>query len=175
LNKEDCRKLGTIISVHGIKGGLTVIREMEDVSFLNKLESVFIEINNRLVPFFIQSAVPKNKSILFRFDGINAIDQAELLKNLSVYIPVSSLPAPEQKVFRFQEIIGFKVKDNNLGIIGILEGILEFPLQNIFQIVNSDKIEILVPCRQEFISKIDRANKCLELNTPEGLLDVYLK
>jgi len=82
---------------------------------------------------------------------------------------------PDDHKFSFPEIIGFNVNDKNHGNIGVVESVLEFPGQNIIQIRDSNKNEILVPMRNEFILKIDRENKCLEVNTPEGLIDVYLK
>ncbi|MGA9588941.1 MAG: 16S rRNA processing protein RimM, partial [Salegentibacter sp.] len=42
-----------------------------------------------------------------------------------------------------------------------------------FEIKNGDK-QILIPMNDEFIQKIDKTNKTIYLNTPEGLVDLYL-
>jgi len=175
LDKKACFKLGYIGKTHGIKGELTLITDIKQDSFFKKLESVFVEIDHQLVPFFITSATYKSKHVLVKFDGIDTIEQAALLKNSSAYLPLSFLPKPDKTSFHFRDIIGFQVIDLIKGQIGILEAVLEFPQQNVLQIISADKTELLIPARLEFVTKIDSANKCLELNTPEGLLDVYLK
>ena len=36
-------------------------------------------------------------------------------------------------------------------------------------------IEILIPMNDEFITKVDRENKTIIVDTPEGLIDLYLE
>ncbi len=38
-----------------------------------------------------------------------------------------------------------------------------------------DNSEILVPMTDEIILKVDRENKLIEIDAPEGLIDIYLK
>ena len=49
---------------------------------------------------------------------------------------------------------------------------MDFPQQAIFKIKNG-AFEILVPARNEFIVRIDRDKKHLEIEAPEGLIDIY--
>ena len=75
--------------------------------------------------------------------------------------------------FYFHEIIGYEVQDKRHGFIGCVEEILDRPEQEIIRILKGKK-EILVPLTDEMISKIDRKKKILILDTPEGLVDLYL-
>jgi 16S rRNA processing protein RimM len=175
LDRKDCFKLGFVSKVHGIKGELTVLTQVSGLSFINKPESVFIELNGRLVPFFVESVSHNNKGIRFKFDGVNSIPQAELLKNSSVYIPLTYWPEAVKTDNEFHSYLGYSIKDSHKGIIGILEKIIELPHQNLLQIYNPEGTEILVPAAKEFIVALDAKNKELELNIPEGLVDLYLK
>lgn len=175
MNKEDYFKLGHVSKLHGVKGEVVIVLDVDDVSRYKKLESVFVAINGQLVPFFVQGISIKNKHAIVKFDGMDSTDQASVINNAEVFLPLSFLPKLDDKKFYFHEIIGFTVNDKTHGNIGTVEAVLEFPGQNIIQIRDSNKNEILIPLRNEFIIKVDRGNKCLDVNTPDGLVDVYLK
>lgn len=175
MNKEDCFKLGHVSKLHGVKGEVVIVLDVDDTTRYKKLESVFIMINGQLVPFFIEGITIKNKQAIVKLDGINTTDLAGMINNMEVYLPLSLLPKLNDNTFYFHEIIGFAVNDKTHGNIGKVEAVLEFPGQNIIQVRDGNKNEILIPLRNEFIIKIDRENKSLDVNTPEGLVDVYLK
>jgi 16S rRNA processing protein RimM len=93
--------------------------------------------------------------------------------NCELYLPLSSLPKLEGNKFYYHEIEGFKVEDTRLGNIGIIQRVNDSNAQPLFEILNGST-EILVPLIDDFIVKIDRENKIIYLNTPEGLVDLYL-
>lgn len=75
--------------------------------------------------------------------------------------------------FYFHEVVGFKVVDELKGEIGICQDFLEVSNNPIMQ-VDHDGTEILIPASQQFITGVDRENKILSIQAPEGLIDVYL-
>ena len=83
------------------------------------------------------------------------------------------LPELENDQFYFHEVIGFKVTDKNFGEVGILKSINDSTPQALFEIEHEGN-EILVPVNDDFIDKLDRPNKTLHLNVPEGLIEMYL-
>ncbi len=175
MEKQDCFKLGFISKTHGIKGEVVISLMVDENPIYKKMESVFVEINQQFVPFFIQGiSIHKNLAIV-NLEGITSIDQAKEYVKSSVYLPLSFLPELDNKNFYFHEVIGFEVNDKKYGVIGVVESVLEFPGQKIFQIRHQNKIELLIPARNEFIVNVDRKNKCLSIDAPDGLIDVYLK
>ena len=68
---------------------------------------------------------------------------------------------------------GYTVIDKSYGDIGIIEKILDFPQQAIFQIKKGEH-EILIPAKEEFIISINRRTKQVEIDAPEGLIDIYM-
>jgi 16S rRNA processing protein RimM len=90
-----------------------------------------------------------------------------------MFLPASELPALIGKQFYFHEIEGFSVIDMNFGELGVLESVLDLQHQILFQIRYRGK-EILVPAVDETIKEIDKENKILRIEAPEGLIDIYL-
>ena len=58
-------------------------------------------------------------------------------------------------------------------IIGILEQVIEYPAQPLFQIMKNG-VEVLIPVIDEVIDKVDRENKTIYINAPNGLIELYL-
>ena len=86
---------------------------------------------------------------------------------------LSFLPELEDDQFYFHEVIGFKVTDKLFGDVGILKGVNDSTPQALFEIERDGK-EILVPVNDDFIDKLDKPNKILHLDVPEGLIEMYL-
>ena len=105
-------------------------------------------------------------------EGIDTIEKAEELLKSSVYLPLNSLPPLTGKHFYLHEMPGFTVVDKTYGNIGIIEEVLNFPPQIIFQIKHG-KFEILIPAEEKFIVNINRDKRIIEVDAPEGLIDIY--
>lgn len=173
MNKEDFYTLGHVSKSFGIKGELIFFLDVDNPQKYKQLESVFIEINMQLVPFFISRIQVKKDTAIVQLEGVDSLEKAEDLVKAELFLPLKSLPVLKGKDFYFHEILGFKVLDKNYGDIGLVDKILDYPQQKIFQIKKNFK-EILIPIKKDFIIKVDRENKILEINAPPGLIDVYL-
>ncbi len=173
MTKNECFNLGYIAKRVGNFGELAFVLDVDNPGSYQKLESVFVELNNTLVPFFIKKIQLRGNTAVVSIEGIDTIEKAEEIIKSSLYLPLSFLPPLKGKKFYFHEIVGFKVIDKTYGEIGIIEKILDFPQQAIFQI-KMGVHEILIPAKEEFIISINRISKQLELNAPEGLIDIYI-
>ncbi|MDF2436105.1 MAG: rimM [Bacteroidota bacterium] len=173
MNKSECFSLGYIAKTVGNKGELILILDVDDPFKYKKLESVFVEINKELVPFFITRMEVRSNGAKVNFDGIDTTERAEHLKGHSLYLPLSFLPPLKGKKFYYHEVVGFNVVDKIHGDIGNVLSILDYPTQALFQIKKGET-EILIPVKDEFIISIDRPSKTIHVSPPEGLIDIYL-
>lgn len=173
MDKSKCFHFGYVSKTIGYEGELVFFLDVDDPKKYQKLESVFIELNDQLVPFFIKSIKIKNNFANVIIEGVDSSDKATELLRQQLYLPLSFLPKLKANEFYFHEVAGFKVIDNDYGEVGVVENVLDFPQQNILQIKKGDK-EILIPIKKEFILKVDRTNSIIEVSTPEGLIDLYL-
>lgn len=174
MQKEDCFYLGKIVSKFSFKGELLVKLDTDDPESMLGMESVFVEINKNLIPFFIvKSSLQKSNLLRVKFEDISSEQEAEVMLKRELYLPLTMLPKLEEGQFYFHEIIGFKVFDESFGEVGVLKNVNDSLPQAIFEIDHHGK-EVLVPVNDDFIAKLDKVNKELHLQVPEGLIEMYL-
>ena len=171
---EDCFYLGKIVRKYSFKGELLIKLDTDQPEIYKNLDAVFIFVGNSLIPFFIErSQLHKSDLLRVKFEEISTEEDAIALLKSDVYLPLELLPKLEGNKFYFHEVIGFIIKDVNFGYVGIVKGINDITSQALFEI-DRDGVEILIPINDEFIKEVDRKNKTIVVDTPEGLIDLYL-
>ena len=175
MRKKDCFYLGKIAKKFSFKGEVLAYLDTDEPYLYENLESVFVEKHKDLVPFFIErSSIHKNDFLRVKFEDIDSEEDADQVMGCAIYLPLSMLPKLTGDKFYYHEIVGFKAIDERLGFIGIMQGVNDRNAQPLFEILYNEK-EILVPMVDHFIIKVDRENKQIILNTPPGLVDLYLE
>ncbi|MDX9704370.1 MAG: ribosome maturation factor RimM [Weeksellaceae bacterium] len=173
MQKNDCYYLGKITKKHGFKGNLIVHLETDNPELYENMESVFIETNGILVPFFFETIGPHSKNkLLVKFEDISA-EESEKLINRSLYLPLETLPELNGTDFYYHDIIGYKVIDAQKGEIGSIKNVNDSGIQALFEIDYNGK-EILIPVVDEWILEVNKTEKFIKVETPEGLIDLYL-
>lgn len=174
MQKEACFYLGKIVRKYSFKGEVLIKLDTDEPELYTEMESVFVDYNNNLIPFFIKkSALHKSTLLRVQFEDVTSEEKADEIIGLEVYLPLSFLPELNDDQFYYHEIIGFTAQDVNFGEIGIVKGVNDSAAQALFEIDRDGK-QILIPVNDDFIKKVDKKNKILLLDTPEGLIDLYL-
>lgn len=172
---EDCFYLGKIVRKYSFKGELLIKLDTDQPEIYKNLDAVFIFVGNSLIPFFIErSQLHKSDLLRVKFEEISTEEDAIALLKSDVYLPLELLPKLEGNKFYFHEVIGFIIKDVNFGNVGIVKGINDTTSQALFEI-DRDGVEILIPINDEFIKEVDRKNKTIVVETPQGLIDLYIQ
>ena len=172
--KEECFYLGKIVSKFSFKGEVLIKLDTDEPEEYTGMESVFVEYNENLVPFFIErSGLHRSTLLRVKFEDVDTEDDAEDIMKCSVYLPLNQLPELDGDKFYFHEIIGFTVEDVNYGTVGKITAINDSTSQSLFEIDKNGK-QVLIPLNDEFIEKLDKKNKIIFVKTPEGLIDLYL-
>jgi 16S rRNA processing protein RimM len=174
MKKEDCFHLGYISKIHGFKGEVIIISEEEIPLQLSETESVFIEINGQLIPFFFESVQQSNSSAIVKFFDISNEVQSRTLLKKDVFMLLSLLPIKKSDNVSPASLKGFTVIDDTHGEIGVVTAVLEMPQQLILEINNGSK-NILIPANEDIIHKIDKKRKTIFIDAPDGLIDLYLE
>ena len=174
MRKEDCFYLGKIAKKFSFKGEVLIYLDTDEPELYENMESVFVDFNKNLVPFFIENSnLHKNDFLRVQFEDINNEEEADRIVGCEVYLPLTMLPKLEGNKFYFHEVIGFEIEDQRLGIFGKIVSINDTSAQPLFEVINGN-VEILVPMIDQFLVKIDRENKKVIMNLPEGLVEMYL-
>lgn len=175
MQKSDCFFLGKIVKKYSFKGEVLIKLDTDEPELYESMTSVFVELKQNLVPFFIESSqLHKSELLRIKFEDVDTEQDAEAILKSDLYLPLEFLPELPDDKFYFHEIIGFKVVDKSYGDVGIINSINDSTAQALFEI-DRDGIEVLIPMNDEFIERIDKPNKTIYVNTPEGLIDLYLE
>jgi len=175
MQKEDCFYLGKIVKKYSFKGEVLAKLDTDQPEIYEHLDAIFLELRNNLVPFFVESSqLHKSELLRIKFEDVDTEPDADAIMKSHLYLPLNLLPKLEGDKFYFHEVIGFLIEDKNFGEVGIIKNINDSTAQSLFEI-DRDGIEILIPMNDEFILKVDRDNKTILVETPEGLIDLYLE
>ena len=174
MRKDDCFYLGKIAKKFSFKGEVLIYLDTDEPELYENMESVFVEFNNNLIPFFIEtSSLHKNDFLRVRFEDVKDEKGADRMLGNAVYLPLKMLPKLSGNKFYFHEVIGFEIEDLRLGVFGKIVAVNDSTAQPLFEVRNGD-VEILVPMIDHFLVKIDRNNKKIIMDLPEGLIEMYL-
>ena len=174
MRKEDCFYLGKIAKKFSFKGEVLLYLDTDEPELYGNMESVFVEFNKNLVPFFIEnSSLHKNDFLRVQFEDVDSEEEADSILNCDVYLPLNMLPKLSGNKFYFHEVIGFEIEDKRVGIFGKIVSINDSSAQPLFEVLNGE-VEILIPMIDQFLVKIDRENKKVIMDLPEGLIEMYL-
>jgi 16S rRNA processing protein RimM len=167
MHKKDCFYLGKIAKKFSFKGEVLAYLDTDEPELYENMESVFVECNKHLVPFFIESSsLHKNDFLRIRFEDVNTEAEAEALLGNDLYLPLNMLPKLTGNKFYYHEVIDFDIEDKRLGVVGKIQSINDTTAQPLFEVLKDDK-EILIPM-------IDHKNKKVIMDLPEGLIEMYL-
>jgi len=174
MEKKDFYFLGKIVKTSGYSGNLVFFFDVDDITPYRNLDAIFIEIGNELIPFVIAKLTFNSKrTAIVKLEEVTDETAALALTGNELYLPLSYLPPLTGNKFYFHEIVGFTIKDKNAGPIGTIEWVYESTGQPILSVRFKGK-EILIPASDEIIKNIDRENKIIEIDAPQGLIDIYL-
>ena len=156
---------------HGLKGEVTVSINTDAPAHWESMESIFIEQNGTLVPYFIERfSIQKDKAFL-KFESLSTYDQAAALKGHILLLPKSTRPELSDDDFYDDEIIDFQVRDEKLGSLGLVKEIERAGAQR-YLLVNHQEKEIMIPVQFPLLTRIIKSKKLIKVNLPDGFLDI---
>jgi 16S rRNA processing protein RimM len=175
MTVDACFELGKTLRPHGTKGELLIGLAVDKPEHYVKKESVFIEINKKLVPFFIKKmTLLQNSKAILQLEDIANEEELNLLLNCSLYLPLTDLPTLGKGHFYYHQVLDYDVVDTNLGKLGKVAQIYEMPGQDMVEMTYLES-EVLIPISDNIVLNADHEKKELYVNLPEGLLEVYLQ
>lgn len=159
--------IGKIVNTHGIKGELRII---SDFTYKNK---VFLE-NRRI---YIGDAKEEEVIVTYRhhkmfemitLKGYNNINQVLKYKNKKVYIKKNDIFLEDGEYLE-EDLIDLSVVFNNEEVGRVMAITNTGNNHKILEVMTKSK-KILIPFHEDFIKKIDVANKLLEVELIEGMI-----
>ena len=162
--------LGKILKIQGYDGTMTINLEKDFIENIPEMESVFLEIEGKPVPFFISSSQYSGADVLkLRFEEYWTFEKVSDFAGCQVFLTTG-----KRKSTRSDEenIKGFKVILKNKITLGSIEEIINNPGHDLLKIISPEKKEILVPFHDDFIVRIDKKKRTITVQLPEGLTEI---
>jgi 16S rRNA processing protein RimM len=169
MTREDCLLLGTISKTRGVRGELIIRIKNPTFEPDQKWESIFLQIDGILVPFFISSLHAANAGEWFvSFDDYESRDMVQHLIGSAVWIHKDLIETVDDEVF-LDEFEGYRLKNVRTGKEGLITGFIDIPGNPLFE-VSLEGEKLMVPAQDELVDEIDREHQTLCMNLPEGMM-----
>lgn len=166
--------IGKIGKAHGLKGAVKCLAEDAYLPDLANASAVFIEENGQKLPYFLEE-VQIGNAIILTLEEVKTKEAANRLRGAEVFLRESDLLPIENREFNnllYEKYEGYQLEDKELGMIGVIEEVLEMPQQEMAVVTYKDN-EVMIPLNEDFILEVLEQKKVLKVELPEGLLDLY--
>ena len=172
IRKESVYKIGKIGKPHGVDGEVAFHFD-DDVFDRTDADYLVLDIDGILVPFFIDEyRFKSDETALVRFADIDTQDKARGLTGCEVYFPREHSDSDGDSL-SWAEIVGFHVVDAQSGkTVGEIRSVDDSTINTLFELVTNSGDDLLVPASDDLIVNVDADGRRIEMQLPEGLLDI---
>ena len=166
--------IGHTQKTYGSKGQVKLVIQNQFLDDFLKSDFIFMNLLGKPAPFFIES-IEEMDTLLLKVEEIDSPEQAKSIVSKEVYLREKDLSKPPVDIpdtdLEYGDLIGYLLRDLDLGDIGKIKEIQEFPQQEM-AVVDYDGKEIFIPLHYKLIAEFDEDGKKITLRLPEGLLDL---
>ncbi len=161
---------GKIVSTHGVRGQLRVQPWADSPEFLLDFKTLYLGKEHK--PYFVKSASIHKSLVLIKFENIDTVEDAEMLRGTVVYVARSDIKLPEGR-FLICDLIGCDVFDSaTKRRYGKLRDVIAGAGANdVWVIKNDNGLEYLVPAIPEVIGEIDITAQKIHISPMKGIFD----
>jgi 16S rRNA processing protein RimM len=170
--RENCSLIGQISKSHGISGHLMLRLNGDFADDIEPGEPLFVEVDEILVPFFIEEAEVFPDRAIVKLEFISTPMDVKKITGKNVFLEKSAIGVNENVSGdngRFY--VGYSIEDKTSGIEGIIKEFIDNPMNPLF-LVENESSEFLLPVHPDFIVEVDDKKKLMILELPEGLADI---
>ena len=164
INNDEYILIGKIVKPHGHNGAVKIFINKSFI--IKKTDFFFINIENELIPYFIERLSKANKYFISKLEDVDSSEHAIDLKGKDVYIFKNLI---EEEISK--NIIGFNVYDTVLGEIGTVIFLNDSSKQTLIEVKYQNK-NIFIPYNPEFIKNINIEEQKILVKIDKDLLEI---
>lgn len=164
--------VGRIVRPHGIRGQVVVASETD---FGNErfrpgaVMSIATAEGSR--ELHVSSSRPHDGRWIVGFEGVATMNEAEALRGAELRVTPDSLHALDQTRFYVHDLVGCDVRTTGGESVGRVDRV-ELGTGTPLLVVLGRRGEVLVPLAETICRRVDVEAKEIEIDPPEGLLDL---
>jgi len=168
IKEEEVYKIGKLGKTHGVKGEISFLFD-DDVFDRVDADYLVLMVDGILVPFFMEEyRFRSDTTAIVKFCDIDTQERARELTGCDVWFP-RALADSDDDTITWAAIVGFDIIDANSGQpVGRIASVDDTTLNILFCLEDGR----LIPASEDLITGINKENKQITINIPEGLLDL---
>lgn len=163
--------IAKIVNAQGIKGEVKAVPMTEFLDRFDKMKTVDINLDGKMVTYTIEWVRPHGKNfIVFKFKGINDMNEALVLKNGLMQVTREGLvPLPEGRYYVF-DLLGLPVYTLDGVLLGHLVDVFQTGSNDVYTVKTPEGKEVLLPNIPQVIKEINPQEKKIVVELMEGLI-----
>jgi len=110
--------------------------------------------------------------LIFKFQGVDSISDAEKLAGAEVSIPLEHRAALAEEEYYESDLVGCQVLDATGRSLGVVSDFTQTGGTPLLEVKTTENRELLIPFASSICTRIDIERKQIVVNPPEGLLDL---
>ena len=166
---EHCFEIGKVAGTHGIKGTLRVFPTTDDPSRFELLKEFIIENKGKQQIFHIEKIAYHKKFVLVTVKELDNINQAELYKRATIWIPQQQALPLEENEYYMRDLYGLKVVTEDGEELGELADIYQTGANDVYAVRKQGEKDLLIPAIKQCILSIDISKGKMIVKLLEGL------
>ena len=166
-------RIGKFVSAFGVQGELILKHNLGKKTSLKGLQALFIEERKEsFIPWFIQAVRIKSADELYvQLADVATREAAVKLVQKEAWVTDADFKKFSAKSSPIN-LLGYTIVEEGKPLGTILE-VMEQPHQLLCRIQIEGK-DVLIPLHEGTLLKVDKKNKQVNVQLPEGLLEIYL-
>ncbi len=164
--------VGKILNFHGIKGEAKVGFTQNQADFILSLDRVFFKVGSEYRPVNVENVRIHKNYALFKFEGINSIDELLPYKGSLLFVEESYIrESLDENEYLIDELVGLSLFDEQGKKQGFVVGVSNNGANDLLSVKTNSKKICLVPFVEAIIKEVDISKKSITINNIEGLLE----
>jgi len=169
---KDFFLIGKTLKSHGTAGYLRLMIEDRFKGYLKPGSFVFLDLDGSRVPFRIAD-VDEGQHFTMLLEDINGKQESDTLTGKELWVPMEQIKPRHQKSLRNikEQWEDYRIHDQATAIDYPILRTEEYP-QQLMAVIDILGRDVLVPLNDQLIIEVDKEQKIIVMEIPEGLLDL---
>lgn len=165
--------VGRIGRAHGIRGDVAVEVRTDEPERRFVSGATLLTDPSGAGPLVLQSARMHSGRLLAHFEKVDDRTSAEKLCGVILLVNADPDETPQDpEEFYDREVIGLQVVDARRGLIGEVAEVIHLPAQELLAVRRVVGATVLIPFVAAIVKAVDVSNGRVEVDLPDGLLEL---
>lgn len=162
--------IGQVVALFGVRGEMKVRLQTDIPERFQQLETIYVGEDHQ--PYQIERVRPhKGEMIILKLAGINDGNAAELLRQQSLFIPLSQLAKLPPGSYYQHDILGLNVLTLDNRELGSIVDILVTGSNDVYVIKGPDGKQVMIPAIKDVVKQVDLIRHTMYIDPLPGLLE----